>query len=381
MDRRVIVGIMTCLLWSLGAYAQHDHSPETVSRLIQQLGAPDFEVREYAMREIEKIGEAARPALEKALNHTDPEVVWRARQLLEDISANTEDPPEQDPPAQERPLQEIPDRDAGPKVRGFGGNKTYSWKTPGFSFSFSYRSGPGGKGLSNLRVIQNNTRYEYEWKNHRLHVGVTDLNTRKTSEYEFADIEELREAHPELYRIYMANNPSFTTRRQPFGRGFRGPDMYGRVPLHMREQMRRFEQEMRRHFEGEAGRRFPWSTPQRGWRNGEEKLVPAEPEPFVEKEGGASVNHGICVKRPADAVKFQLDLPDECLLVTEVDPNGGFLGKSGLQKWDIILHIAGCPIRSAADLHKATRSIAHGSHFSILVVRQGRRMTLHAVRE
>jgi tetratricopeptide (TPR) repeat protein len=61
-------------------------SKEKVARWIEQLGADEFDAREKASQALWKLGDAAEPALKEALKSSDPEVVRRARDLLERIA-------------------------------------------------------------------------------------------------------------------------------------------------------------------------------------------------------------------------------------------------------------------------------------------------------
>ncbi|MCB9825079.1 MAG: PDZ domain-containing protein [Planctomycetes bacterium] len=57
--------------------------PAAIDKLVEQLGAPGFDERAAASRELERLGRAAEPALRKALDASkDPEVRWRLEQLL-----------------------------------------------------------------------------------------------------------------------------------------------------------------------------------------------------------------------------------------------------------------------------------------------------------
>jgi hypothetical protein len=66
-----------------------------VSELIGRLGDPSFERREAAMAALREIGEPARDALKKAVDHQDPEIADRAERLLGELDR---DPEHGDPP-------------------------------------------------------------------------------------------------------------------------------------------------------------------------------------------------------------------------------------------------------------------------------------------
>jgi len=55
--------------------------------LVDQLGSPDWAVRQRASWRLAALGEGARPALERGAKAPDPEVAWRARRLLERLAA------------------------------------------------------------------------------------------------------------------------------------------------------------------------------------------------------------------------------------------------------------------------------------------------------
>jgi len=64
-------------------------TPETVARLVAQLGRPDWRERQAASSRLAQLGEAARAALEVAAQTPDPEVAWRAANLLQRLQAGT----------------------------------------------------------------------------------------------------------------------------------------------------------------------------------------------------------------------------------------------------------------------------------------------------
>ena len=72
---------MAVSLWFLALSPQE---PD-IERLIRQLGAEDYAVREPATWSLHKLGKAARPLLEMAMSSRDPEVAARADFLLDEI--------------------------------------------------------------------------------------------------------------------------------------------------------------------------------------------------------------------------------------------------------------------------------------------------------
>lgn len=65
---------------------------ETVEKLVQKLGAGDYDAREKAQKELMSRGVDALETLLASLNSDDPEAAWRIVELLERISLQTRDP-------------------------------------------------------------------------------------------------------------------------------------------------------------------------------------------------------------------------------------------------------------------------------------------------
>jgi hypothetical protein len=74
------------ILFSIGwlSYA-HAQDQQKIKKLIEQLGDEGFQIREKAHEELIKIGKPALGLLKKALKSKDPEVIWRARNIISRI--------------------------------------------------------------------------------------------------------------------------------------------------------------------------------------------------------------------------------------------------------------------------------------------------------
>src|ERR1700733_1579999 len=89
---RATIAVSTLLLCFSFANAQGpatapaDHRFDT---LIHQLGDEDFKVRDEATARLAKAGEDARAALTQAASSDDPEVRWRAADLLKQLDQPT----------------------------------------------------------------------------------------------------------------------------------------------------------------------------------------------------------------------------------------------------------------------------------------------------
>jgi hypothetical protein len=81
MKMQTIASLTLSLLMALSGTAYAD-PPSEIERLTQDLGSPEFVKREAASKRLREIGAPAIGALQEAVASTDPEVRWRARQLL-----------------------------------------------------------------------------------------------------------------------------------------------------------------------------------------------------------------------------------------------------------------------------------------------------------
>lgn len=84
--RRPLFASSLLLLAALGPSADAAESKTTAKQIaqwVEELGDTDFKVRENASKKLWQAGAAAETALEKAIQSSDPEVVRRARELLD----------------------------------------------------------------------------------------------------------------------------------------------------------------------------------------------------------------------------------------------------------------------------------------------------------
>lgn len=343
------------LLYPFSLWAQND-LPQRIDELIRQLGDPDFNIRQHATQELEKIGEPALPALRQALNHKDPEVVWRAQTLITRISAKSRtesaDPESEDSkirPDKESPLD--------------GEEREYEWEGPGFSFSFKYR--PIVEEKSNLIVLKDDIRYEYLWGNGALKITVENLQDHTTQNYEVSSTDELKEKHPNLYQIYIEHGGNSLLKKQLV-------DPW-KLPRQLPPEIRNYFPDMEKQLE-ELDREMQKNLPKiYRW---EEKMK-EHLAPFEESLPGNEECYGVAGEQASEAMKYHLALSgDEGLLITAVYPGKGCLAQSGVQKWDIVLKVEDIPIRSMVELRKAVESIPKGACGKMLLIRQGLRIEL-----
>jgi hypothetical protein len=74
------------LLWSLLCGAAFCPQEATTEDLIERLGSEQVEARDAALRQLRRQGEAVRPALDRAVNHADPQVRAAVRSLLSQLN-------------------------------------------------------------------------------------------------------------------------------------------------------------------------------------------------------------------------------------------------------------------------------------------------------
>jgi hypothetical protein len=63
-----------------------DADPDLMTRveeLVKKLGDPSYAEREAAEQRLRELGPAARPKLQEAINNSDPEVAFRAEEIIE----------------------------------------------------------------------------------------------------------------------------------------------------------------------------------------------------------------------------------------------------------------------------------------------------------
>jgi hypothetical protein len=90
MNRLLAAVILFALAESLFAAPPAPPTPASADRLVEQLGSEVFAEREAAMLALEKLGLAAKPALEAAARSTHPEICRRAGRVLAAIQRSAD---------------------------------------------------------------------------------------------------------------------------------------------------------------------------------------------------------------------------------------------------------------------------------------------------
>ncbi len=312
------------VLASAGA-AQDDEA--RITKLIQELGADDYKVREAAEQELKRIGAPAVPALKKALEDKDAERVDRARRILADV--------EKAKPESKKPA-------------------------PAGGVRLSVRSG--------------STKFElYPDGKVELTVAEEDKETGKKAwkTYKADSMEQFREKHPDIAKQHDIErfvprvvepgefdkwwqdwrkrlDEDLLKNRSEWFKEWRWP---------VEDDFEKFFEEQKKMLEELRRRRFPGS----------------EEEP--KEKGGGGREFGIKVEPVSEVLAAQLDLKDgEGVQVAEVKP-GSVAEKAGLRKHDVVLKLNAKAITDKWQFRKDVRELV-GKAFELEIVRAGKRETL-----
>ncbi|WP_372367025.1 hypothetical protein [Candidatus Uabimicrobium sp. HlEnr_7] len=110
--------VMVLSIFAVVVSAQNDISEQEIHEWIKKLGSNEFKVREQATEKLVEIGEQGLSFLREAENHSDPEVSWRATQIIKRI------------------VKKQPKKTKPSKTKPFA--KEFEYKGPGFRFKFRF---------------------------------------------------------------------------------------------------------------------------------------------------------------------------------------------------------------------------------------------------
>lgn len=177
-------------------------SPEEAARiraLVLELGADDFATRERASRELARIGEAARPALEEAARSSESsETQWRARQILRRLSGQTARPlggePAEEPESPRNPLAPFLGEDAQELHKRIAElMERMGQGAPGLPGGMESPFGRQAYEVEGLRLLKRLGMVMLE-------VDDTDDPTGRPQRYRGWSLEHILRQHPELAR-------------------------------------------------------------------------------------------------------------------------------------------------------------------------------------
>jgi len=291
-----------------------DATPE---ELVKKLADEKYEVREQATKDLIAMGDAAAPALEKALQSDDLEVRLRAGRALR-------------------------------AIRGGDGGKSDEAgpTTPG-------NPDPGAPraARSNVRSVQVQSA---EGKV-KVRVSTVEDGKETVKEYEGESIEQLKKDHPELEGVL--GNFRVETRRSPGLRPF-DMDEFWRSSLDEEDQdlFREMDRLRRQMIEEFLGRR--------GGAPGRARDATALRSQL-----------GIVAERPEPALDDQLDLRGRGLVVREV-AEGTLAARLGLRRFDILVDLNGHEISGREDVARALEGRKDADKATAIVIRKAKRETL-----
>ncbi len=296
----------------------------SAEELILKLGSEEYAVREDATKRLVEMGEKAIPALEKALQSNDVEVRMRAGRALRAIR----DPKggresvdvEGDSPVPESPRQGMRNR---------------------------------------------NQSYSIEMRDGRVKVRVKEVvdGKEQTREYEGESIEQLKKDHPELADVLGG----FRLHVGP-GAGAGRPDFD--IEKFWSEWNKDFDEDFWKNFQRDQERTEKWF---RRLQEQRQRMMEELRQRFDTTAQGALL--GARVTRPEEVLDAQLELRGKGLVVDSVDP-GSLADRLGMQRFDILIELAGREIAGAADVGAVLRGRKEGDPLAAKVIRRGRPVEL-----
>lgn len=342
-------------------------NPRSVAQWLQDLGSDSFRVRLDAERALRGLGQAALPELQKAAESSkDAEVQWRARRLIRQIEGGGDAGLQQrgeardDAPA--RPMlrrapwapepDDLQDRfeamfrrmeqDFGldiPRGRFFHDDFFRGLEQQFQEQLDAARSGGRGQSLSMQIGPDGKVRVEVQ--------KTDDQGAADKQVYEAPDLETFQQQYPGVL---------------PQG-GLGGGGM-------------------RWFFQGGPGLQPGWQVGPLGGRlqrlwsgDGREPIAP-QPAPGAPPEGRRL---GVFVRDEIpEALRDHLGLEAGQGLMVESVQEGSLAVALGLQKGDIVLEVAGQPIGSSEDVHRALAALRDGGEVVVTVLRKGQRETKQA---
>jgi hypothetical protein len=318
--------LMLFALASLGPV--QDQGPGEIDKLIQQLGADDFQAREKASEALKKIGRPAEEALRKAAESPDAEVRTRAKEILEHLARG-----EKPAPPAEKPRRAPRALPGFPGAPGFRGSSVVVSSVNGDT-TYKIVPGDGQEPITFEKKADGSVKLEYK----------DEKGESRTAGA--GSIEKFAKDHQALaqkYGIsedgidYAGARASFKDDGGGFGRGFNLPPGFGFGQPGLGKDAEDLEALLDQVLGGSRGRRA----------------------------GGATLE-GV-----SEALRAQLGLAEgEGLVVTRVAP-GGEAESAGLQKNDILLEIDGKKVSSLKDVRENLKKSS-----SLAVLRKGKRETL-----
>ncbi len=351
------VALVVMALFGARAFSQEGGgekvlAPEPdVKALVDRLGSGDFGVRQDAEKRLLAMGKDALPALTEAMKgHPDAHVRFEAERILHRISEG----------AVERPLAEEP-RTARPNrvnelLRRLQESGMLAPEELDRWMKMLEEDVAGGGAFSgggSVSITQSDGERNVELtRGADGSLRVTITREGKSETYEAAGDEEFKAKHPEVWAEI-----------EPLLRGIRFevgtrdlPPL--RPPFGLDE--------------------WPWGR--RPWRLS--PLFPREPvpppAPGAEAPGGFRL--GVWLGEMTEALRHHLRLAEgQGVIVEDVVP-GSLASRMGIERFDVIVKVAGRPVTGAEDIRTALADVKEGTTVEVEVIRRGAPLKLLSTR-
>lgn len=372
-----------------------------VAAWIEQLGAAEFRDRVAAERALREMGEKALPALrEAAENSADGEVQWRARRLARQIErgdggGGLARRDAQDPAPATKPDSRSPQGEPAPAPAEVGEepldpndpfaemerrfaemerrmDEMFGGMERDLGVPFPRRGANGDDLFRNLRQQMQRARTQAgpngfggssSSQGMSMQIGPdgavkVEVQTRneagevETKTYEAPSMEEFQKQYPGVLQSQgLGGIPGMS-----FGFGQRTP-----------------------------GRGAPMLPRARAWQDlpTPQVEIPAAPDAAVAEDVRAAMARGDVLGvqiRPEIGAELRehLGLEDGRGLLVEAVEADSLGAKLGIERADIVVAVAGKPVKAPTDVRTALQGVAAGAAVEVQVLRKGREMTLQA---
>jgi hypothetical protein len=300
-----------------------------VADLIRDLGAEQYSVRERAESDLQKMGDAAIPALREALEDKDPERALRAHRVLEGLEKKS--------PRSDQDRRSCAQRWMA--YRDFGRGITFETHPDG-KVELTVREGESGAGRKETRTYKADSLQDFKKKYPEL-----------AAKY---DLENL--APKEKWNLFEDSQDVWDAWKKRFDKDwFWDKDAMGKFVLPW--------------FPFGSDSLDHWIQDQKKQFDTFRKLEAPAPD------GGRKAELGIAVERVDGALADQLGLgKGEGLVIAEVKPSSP-AERAGLRKHDILLKVNGQALVGPEELRRDVEAgLKSGMELEIL--RRGKRETL-----
>ena len=358
--------------------APQQGAAESAEKWVGQLGSDSYRDRLQAENELRKLGEAARPALQRAAgNDRDSEVQWRAKRLLRQFGAPAGEAAQEPAPQRgglverhkrgdgDRAAPEVVEQGRAPRAGGvddvraefdriFQRFEEMGLDVPSRRFFddpfFRDLESQFGRGLG-LPGAGSGQGMSVQIGPDVVRVEVAEQGEDGKSEtkvYEAPDMETFQKNHPGVLK------------GDGFSIGLKG---LGGAPDSLRSRI------------GELERAFDWDMAvPRALR------LPRAGGPAPSAAPPAGRRLGVTTKPIPEALRDYLELGAAGLMVESVQ-DGSLAAQCGLQADDIVVAIGDEEIRSAADVARALGAIEKGAEVRVDYVRRGQRAQAKATKQ